>query len=251
MVVFSWVVVVPRCILSLFNIHTKFEFGLALPGCFYNSNCNGSVVCIELIYAELLLVLASGSCLPIVIYSILYIKGRRLLRATDTHPLPIPSEQKEANNRRKKKATKTFALMVITFTIYSAMVILLIPIRRIPVLKSITGLNFLVNNLTLTYLITDFLLVWKNESGKQVIKKFINTVLCKQVLTVGTNVPPPTNTLHNNPQQNVTSKTLITGSIQEPPGNSALGLSIPDVEHGKDQDKSNPSMPRFTPVLHQ
>ena len=251
MAVFPWIVVAPRCILSLFNIHTKFDFSAALPGCFYRSNCNGSAVCINLVYADYLLVLASGSCLPIVLYSILYIKGRRLLRATETHPLPAPSEQEEANNRRQRKATKTFALMVITFSVYSAMVILLIPVETIPALQNITGLNFLVNDLTLMYIITDFLLVWKNENGKQVIKKFINTVLYKQVFTMGTSVPPVVNAPPVKGPQNATTNTPIIGSVQERPDNSVLGLSIPSVEHGKDQEQLYSSMPGFIPALDQ
>ena len=192
LLIVSWVVVLPINILALLKIQSKYDFTLTLPGCFFFANCNEAVICKTWQYTHAALVLASGSVLPVVIYTILYIKSRRLLNATQTPH--ASSQQQMEDNERQNKATQTFALMVITFSSYSATSLTVTIIQLIPVTRDISGLSTLLNDITLLYLLTDFLLVWKNKNGKQVIKKLINTVFGKQVCSSYDAIPAPTGT---------------------------------------------------------
>ena len=184
-----WVILLPTAILPLSNINGTYDFYPGPIACYYSSRCTEYVVCPITIYLPFTVVLASGSVLPIALYTILYCKGRRLRRAMRSQYAYTEQQQME-DNERQNKATKTFALMVITFSCYSSVVILIQLVAITPVIKDIAGLYFLMTDILFLYLITDFFLVWKNTDGKKVIKKFINTVLHKRVSTSDTTIPP-------------------------------------------------------------
>ena len=176
--IFPWVVVLPITVLSFFEIYSRYEFFLLLPSCFHNFNCNGSLDCIAVTRTNVALILCTGSVLPTVLYTILYFKSRKLFKAMQTPHLP--SQQRMDDGNRQKKATKTFTIMVLTFSCYSAAVVMIRFSEVIPVIKDVKPLQFLIGDIILTYNITDFLIVWKNTEGKRAIKKLINTVLGKE-----------------------------------------------------------------------
>ena len=228
----SWLVVMPICILELFEVPTRYDFSPVLPGCFFLQNCNDTVSCKSWVYTHISLVLGSGSVLPVAIYTILYIKSRRLFSATQT--LYAPTQQQMKDNDRQNKATKTFALMVITFLAYSAFSASILIVRGIPFTRDIKGISFFLSDITLLYLITDFLLVWKNQNGKQVIKKLINTILRKQVCGSHNAMPPPIST-------------TTTGQQKGNPANPS-----PAPSPSKDQtDPTNPPLPAPSTDLEQ
>ena len=192
-----WVILLPNTILALFNIQGTYDFYISLPSCYYSQICTEYTACPITIHIQFTVILASGSILPIVIYTILYCKARRVLRAIQT--LYAPSEQQMEVNERQNKATKTFVLMLVTFSCYTSVRIIIQLVALIPVIQDITGLFLFLADILFLYLITDFFLVWKNSDGKQVIKKLINTVLRKEVCTSDTTLPSSTNTTGQRP----------------------------------------------------
>ena len=194
LLVIPWIVVLPFNILSFVRVFTKFEFSILFPACYRQFHCDGSVACLVFTLINLVVVLSSGSILPIAVYTVLYIKSRRLLRSTQ---IPhVSDEQQIAYTERQKKATKTFALMVVVFSCYSASGVFLRSLQVIPTIQNTNGLQFFIYDFILTYTITDFLIVWKNTDGKKVIKKLINIILRRQVFNTRTIPPVPAPASH-------------------------------------------------------
>ena len=183
-----WVILLPTAILPLFNINGSYDLYGGLTTCYYSSRCTEYVVCPITVQVPFTVVLASGSVLPIVLYTILYCKARRLRRAMRSHYATTEQQQME-DNERQNKATKTFALLVVTFSCYSSVIILIQLLTITPVIKDIAGLYVVLSDILFLYLITDFFLVWKNADGKQVIKKFVNAILHKRVCTSDMTMP--------------------------------------------------------------
>ena len=230
---FPWVAALPINILSLLRVYSKYEFLILFPTCFRQFNCNGSIACLLLTHITITFVLASGSILPIVVYIILYFKSRRLFRATKfSH---APNEQQIADNERRNKATKTFSLMVVTFSIYTIAAVIAKLTEVVPVLKDIKGLQFFVCDIALLYNITDFLIVWKNKDGKQAIKKLIGPVWRKRGRNSGTDERAPTS-LSSQERVTTSGSTLITASNEQqassdPAPPSEPNRSVPVSSH--------------------
>ena len=215
LLIFPWIYTIVSNTLTLLQVFRTYYFTTNLPGCFHRSDCQGSIVCMVSVYVESTVLLGSGSILPIVLYTILYIKSRRLLRALNT--FHITSEQQKADSERQNKATKTFALMVITFSCYSAVLFIIVLLREIPVIQDIGGVFFLLYDFTILYLVTDFLLIWKNKNGKHVIKKLINTVLGKQIFSIESVASAPTSTTSNQKHSSTDNLVAIRTLGQELP----------------------------------
>ena len=243
-----WIAVLPFNILSLARVSSKYEMSILFPACHYQFHCNGSITCMVLTHANIVLVLASGSVLPIAIYTVLYIKSRRMFRATQV--LYASNEQLNIENERQKMATKTFALMVVIFSCYSAAGIFLMSFQAIPMIQIMKGSQFFLFDLILTYNIADFLVVWKNKDGKQAIKKLINTIARKQVCHSDAVVPLPMPAANQEPPPAVP----VTGSGQQqvdndPPapvpasGQTQPDRSIPAPTTVADQEQLSTSLP--------
>ena len=187
---FPWVILLPTAILPLFNINGTYNFFNGFLGCYYQQKCTETSVCPITIYVTFTVVLASGSVLPIVLYTIIYCKARRLLRVMRSHH--ANSEQQMEDNEMQNKATKTFALMVITYTCYTSIIVAIKILVSFPATKGITELYLFLGDILFLYIFTDFLLAWKNKQGKSVIKKLIDTVLQKQIC--GSDPPSSTHT---------------------------------------------------------
>ena len=215
LLIFPWIFTIVNNSLTLTKVLRTYYFTANLPGCFYQANCQGSSVCMASIYVESMILLGTGSILPVVLYTILYIKSRKMLRNANT--CHVTSEQQKADNERQNKATKTFALMVITFSCYSAVVFVIVLFRQIPVTQDIGGLFFILSDFTLLYVVTDFLLIWKNKNGKHVIKKLINTVLGKQVFGYEGVISAPLSSTSNQKQSSTNNLVAICTSDEETP----------------------------------
>ena len=135
-----WIVALPFNILSFVKVYSKYDMSILFPACQYQFYCNGSAACLTLTHTNMVLVLASGSLLPITIYTVLYIKSRRMFRATQS--LHAFTAQEIVENERKKMATRTFLIMIITFACYSAAGFFLISLQAIPIVQHLTGLHF-------------------------------------------------------------------------------------------------------------
>ena len=142
---------------------------------------------------------------------------------------------------------------------YSAF--LALPVEIIHHIIDTIGLQFFRYSIALLYLITDFLLVWKNANGKLVIKKFINTVLRKRVFATDTIAPPTKITEAKGQPDNATSA-HIPAPRQEQPDNSMPGVildstgkeqppSIPDLAPITTQEQSYTFLPGFIPAMDQ
>ena len=189
--IIPWVAALPFNILSFVKVYSKYDMSILFPACQYQFHCNGSALCMTLTHANMILVLASGSVLPIAIYTVLYIKSRKMFRVTQS--LHVFSAQEITENERQKMATRTFSIMVIIFTCYSAAGFFLMSLQVIPIIKHMNGLHFFVFDLILTYNIADFLVIWKNKDGKRAIKKLINAIARKQIFgnDAVVSAPPP------------------------------------------------------------
>ena len=106
-----------------------------------------------------------------------------------------------------KCSSKTFALMVITFSCYSSVIIIIKILASLPTTQDIPGLYILLGDIIFLYIFTDFFLVWENKHGKRVIMKLINTVLRKQVCGSDT----PDTTTHTSIQQ---LSAIVTVSVE-------------------------------------
>ena len=201
-------------------------------------------MCLILTCANLALVLFSGSVLPIVVYTVLYVKSRKLFRATPTPH--VTNEQQIADAERQSKATKTFALLVVVFSLYSAAGVFLRSLQVIPTIRSVNGLQFFLFDFILTYNITDFLVVWKNKDGKQAIKKLINTIVRKQVCHSDTVVPPPIPVSNHQGQPAISYSVTATAPVQQ-----QIPIGTPAPVPANAQTQPDAFILNFTPAADQ
>ena len=258
LLILPWIFTLLGSTLTLIKVIRTFYFTTTLPGCFYRSTCQGSTLCTASIYMESTALLGFGSILPIALYTVLYFKSRRIMRADKR--FSVTNAQQKADRERQNKATKTFALLLITYSCYSSAVLVIVLLRQIPVVQDMRGLFFILADFTLLHLVTDFLLVWKNENGKHVIKKLINTVLRKRVFdidSVGSFTPSSTSSQQQSstdilvplPPQSQGPTHDISLAVNQTQANTRVPYSPTDV--GKEQASTSSPTCTSTANSHQ
>ena len=257
LLVFPWIYTVVSNIFTLTKVLRTYYFTTTLPGCFHRSYCQESTLCLAIVATESTIILGAGSVLPIVLYTILYIKSRLLLRAVNK--LSMTNAQQKADRERQNKATKTFALMVITFSCYSAVLFIIVVLRLFPAIRDKGGVLFLLYDFTLLYLVTDFLLIWKNKNGKHVIKKLINTVLQRQVFSIESVASAPTSSTSNQKQSSTDNLVPTPTPSQELPRSvtpmtvieKQLNTLTPPPAIASGEDQQDTSLPASRTDSHQ
>ena len=143
--------------------------------------------------------------------------------------------------------------MALTFSCYSAAVVMIRFFEVIPVIKDVKPLQFLIGDIIFTYNITDFLFVSKNTEGKRAIKKLISTVrgkeFCSSSIAILSALIPGSSSTNNSapvatstqPQVDVGVLTPTPTSIEAKTGSTSL-TRTPSLR----QKRSDTSQPQNT-----
>ena len=78
---------------------------------------------------------------------------------------------------RQNKANKMFALMMASFSCFALILVFTIALDNVQCVKNTTSLFFALSDILQLYTVADFILLWKNELGKEVNLKLINSIL--------------------------------------------------------------------------
>lgn len=183
LLVVPWVLGLLICSFLVAGIGGHFDFVVRLPGCFFQTVCEDSdLICTVFSVFQYVLSISMGSILPSVLYISLYIKSKMLtnrLQSLQNNAIIQSSSSTDSQN----KATQTFALMMVSFSCFAMTLVLISTLKSVEVIRNIVPLFFMLSDLLQLYTIADFILLWKNQQGKLVIKKMMDSVFRRKVLT--------------------------------------------------------------------
>ena len=157
-----------------------FVFTVAVPGCLFTYISDMPVLQTAISNIVLAVNPILGLIVPIILYTVMYCKARKLNKRSRIVPvMPENSDLESARrNRPKNKATITYVLMLSAFAAVNAFVIANLGVRAMlrKVDASISGqivAGMAFSVLIRSYVLADIVIILKNKQQREVIKKFL------------------------------------------------------------------------------
>ena len=184
----SWMFSVTVPIVLYFGNATGFD--VTHPGCFFVTNFSkmSHVYCAIII---ILLVCASftGAILPSILYTAMYLKGRRFRKVQPVRETPDDHPENVESQQRSRRVTVTYCLLMLSFLIFTALLIFKVMLRsifrQIGVSSVLSAAILLpINDLIFMYLIVDLGILLINKDEHKVLNKLLHRVF-KQVCWKG------------------------------------------------------------------